>query len=153
MTEENNNDEQEFRPEDMVPLVREYIGLSEDKKVIDKELKRCYMDYKKQKERLMEKRKPVETRFKELEKIIKKIIIKKDLPGVKYKNYIFTIEEKVVYKPPVDKIIETLERNPVEHFAHDKKTLAKMIVDAVKKKTRNTNPPRHFWIFVLIGYQ
>lgn len=137
--EEKQGSSQELRPEELVPYVREYLGLLEEKRVLDLELKRCLHDYRKARDRIMSKRKPIEDRFNKVEDIVKRTIVQQKLPGVKYKQYIFTIEEKPVYKPQIDKITEALDRNPVEHFSHDKKTLAKIIVDAVKKKIRDNS--------------
>ena len=85
----------------------------------------------------MAKKKPLDHRFQKIEEIIKRTIHHQKLPGVKYKSYIFTLEEKKLYKRPEDKIIDALERNPLENFTHDRKTLAKLIADAVKKKSRH----------------
>lgn len=136
--EEEVEEENVMRPEEMVPYVREYLGLLDDIAVMDSEIKRCFLEYKDRRERLLAKKKPFADRFQKVEEIIKKTIHHRKLPGVKYKNYIFTMEEKTLYKRPEDKIIEALERNPIEHFAHDRKTLAKLIADAVKKKCRRT---------------
>jgi len=122
----------------MIPIVKEYLGLLEDQKVIEKELKRCFEDYKKIRNRLQERKKPLDTRLQKLEEDLKKSILAQNLRGVKYKQYIVAIEEKSAYKPPLEKIIEALENNPVEHYSHDKKMLAKIIADAVKKKCKQT---------------
>ena len=136
--------EKRLRPEEMVPYVREYLGLLEDISVIDDEIKRCFTDYKKQREKLLAKKKPMNDRFVKIEDIIKNTIHQQKLPGVKYKHYVFTLEPKTLYKRPEDKIIDALEKNPIENFTHDRKTLAKLIVDAVKKKTRNhTSHEKH----------
>lgn len=138
-TMDEKTGEKGLRPEELVPFVREYLGLLEEKRVLDLELRRCLHDYRKARDRILSKRKPIEERFNKVEEIVKKTIVQQKLPGVKYKQYIFTIEEKPVYKPQIDKITEALDRNPVEHFSHDKKTLAKIIVDAVKKKIRDNS--------------
>jgi len=127
----------ELRPDELVPFVREYLGLLEEKKILDSEMKRCLTDYRKLRDKLLHKRRPIEERFTKVENVLKKTIIQQKLPGVKYKQYIFTLEERPVYKPQIEKIVEALDRNPIEHFSHDKKTLAKIIVDAVKKKIRD----------------
>jgi hypothetical protein len=106
---------------------------------MEEEIKRCFLEYRHRREKLMTKKKPIADRFQKLEDVIKKTIHLQKLPGVKYKNYIFTLEQKTLYKRPEDKIIDALERNPVEHFAHDRKALARLIADAVKKKCRR-NP-------------
>jgi hypothetical protein len=129
--------EEILRPEEMVPYVREYLGLMEDLKVLDAEMKRCLLEYKKRREQLVTKKKPMAERYNQIEEVLKKTIHNQKLPGVKYKNYIFTLEEKVLYKRPEDKIAEALERNPVEHFANDRKTLARLIAQAVKKKCKH----------------
>lgn len=125
---------EELRPEEMVPYVREYLGLLNDRVVMEEEVKRCFTEYKKTREKLMAKKKPLDERFQKLEELLKKTILHQKLPGVKYKNYIFTLEEKTLYKKPEDKIAETLERNA--HFTQDRKVLARLIADAVKKKCR-----------------
>lgn len=136
--EEEEDRENVLRPEEMVPYVREYIGLLNDIEVMDSEIKRCFLEYKDRRDKLLAKKKPIADRFQRVEEIIKKTIHHQKLPGVKYKTFIFTLEEKTLYKRPEDKIIDALERNPIEHFAHDRKTLAKLIADAVKKKCRRT---------------
>ena len=128
-----------MRPEDMIPFVREYLGLLEEKNTIDAELKRCFSEYKIQRDRLLNKKKPVDGHLERVENTLKKAIIGQKLPGVKYKHYIITLEERPVYKPPADKIIEVLEMNPLEHFTHDKKALARIIADAIKKKIRDNS--------------
>lgn len=148
MEEEKTATTQEhgLRPEEMVPYVREYLGLLEDLNVIHTEMKRCLLEYRNRREKLLTKKKPMDDRFQKIENIIKKTIHSQKLPGVKYKNYIFTLEEKTLYKRPEDKIIDALERNPIENFTHDRKTLAKLIADAVKKKSRHItreNPTYH----------
>jgi len=125
------------RPEDMIPVVREYLGLLEEKNTIDAELKRCFHEYKIQRDKLLHKRKPVDSHLDRVEDVLKKAILAQELPGVKYKQYIITVEERPVFKPPADKIIEVLENNPIEHFTHDKKALARIIADAVRKKVRD----------------
>ena len=80
----------------------------------------------------------MDEKFNKIEEVIKKTIHSQKLPGLKYKNYIFTLEEKTLYKRPEDKIAEALEKNPVEHFTNDKKTLARLIAAAVKKKCKRT---------------
>lgn len=138
MMEENGMDRPaELRPEELVPYVREYLGLLEDKKVIDSELKRCLDDYRRTRDRLLKKKNPIESRFNKVEETLKNTIIQQKLPGVKYKQYIFTIEEKAVYKPQIDKIMDALHSN--EHFSQDKKALAKIIANAVKKKVRDNS--------------
>ena len=62
----------ELRPEEMVPYVREYLGLLRDKEVMEHEIKRCFSDYKKTREKLMTKKKPIDDRFGHVEEIIKK---------------------------------------------------------------------------------
>lgn len=126
-----------LRPEEMVPYVREYIGLLEDISVLDDEIKRCFLEYKNRRDKLMMKKKPLDDRFNKIEDIIKQTIHHQKLPGVKYKHYVFTLEPKTLYKRPEDKIIDALERNPIENFTHDRKTLARLIADAVKKKCRS----------------
>lgn len=128
-----------LRPEEMVPYVREYLGLLEEIKVLEDEIKRCFMEYKNTREKLMSKKKPMDERFNNIEEVIKRTIYTQKLPGVKYKNYIFTLEEKIMYKRPEDKIAEALERNPMEQFTNDKKTLARLIAAAVKKKCKRTS--------------
>lgn len=123
----------------MVPYVREYLGLLEDIQVIDDEIKRCFTEYKVRREKLMSKKKPMDERFVRIEDVIKKTIYHQKLPGVKYKHYVFTLEPKTLYKKPEDKIIDALERNPVENFTHDRKTLARLIADAVKKKSKRVS--------------
>lgn len=127
----------ELRPEEMVPYVREYLGLLRDREVMEHEIKRCFSDYKKTREKLMTKKKPIDDRFGQLEEVIKRTIHHQNLPGVKYKNYIFSLEEKTLYKRPEDKIAEALERN--QNMTNDKKTLAKLIADAVKRKCRRVS--------------
>lgn len=122
------------RPEDMIPYIREFLGLMEDKKKVDGEIKRCFQDYKKQRDRLLEKKKPIEDRFRALEDILKTTILQQKLPGVKFKQYIFSLDKKPVFKHPTEKIMDALENNPLEHY--DRKTLACIIADAIKKKTR-----------------
>lgn len=129
----------ELRAEDLVPYVREYLGLLEDKNVLEKELKRCLHDYRKVRDNLIQKLKPVEKRFHKVEDVLKRTIVRERLPGLKYKNCIFTIEERPVYKQNVDKIIEALNTNPIEHYGSDKKMFAKIIADAVKKKCRDNS--------------
>lgn len=141
--EEEVQQENILRPEDMVPYVREYLGLLEDIQVLDNEIKRCFLEYKNRRDKLMQKKKPFDDRFQKIEEIIKQTIHQQKLPGVKYKHYIFTLEPKTLYKRPEDKIIEALERNPLEHFKHDRKTLAKLIADAVKKKARHITNEKH----------
>lgn len=128
-----------IRPEDMIPIVREYLGLLEEKNTIDAELKRCFNEYKVQRDKLLQKRRPVDGHLDRVEESLKKAIMAQQLPGVKYKHYIITVEERPIYKPPAEKIIEVLEKNPIEHFTHDKKALARIIADAVKKKIRDTS--------------
>lgn len=132
-------EEELLRPEEMVPYVREYLGLLADIDVMEEEIKRCFLEYKNRREKLLAKKKPLDDRFHKIEEVIKRTIHYQKLPGVKYKNYIFTLEEKIMYKRPEDKIIEALERNPIENFAHDRKTLAKLIADAVKKKCKRVS--------------
>lgn len=136
-TGEENNNKPELRPDELVPYVREYLGLIEEKNVLDAEMKRCIEDYKKIRERLLNKRRPIHDRVEKLEDILKRTIVSQKLPGIKYKQYVFTIEEKPIYKPSIDKIVDALNHNPIEHFSNDKKTLAKIIADAVKKKIRD----------------
>lgn len=126
-----------LRPEEMVPYVREYIGLLRDKEVMEHEIKRCFSDYKKTREKLLHKKKPIDDRFGHVEDILKRTIHQQNLPGVKYKNYIFSLEGKTLYKRPEDKIAEALERN--QNMTNDKKTLAKLIADAVKKKCKRVS--------------
>ena len=139
MEEETTPQENILRPEEMVPFVREYLGLLEDIQVIDEEVKRCFIEYKSRREKLMAKKKPLDDRFNKIEDIIKRTIHHRKLPGIKYKHFIFTLEPKKLYKRPEDKIIDALERNPIENFTHDRKTLARLIADAVKKKCRNVS--------------
>lgn len=127
------------RPEDMIPFVREYLGLLDEKNMMDAELKRCFNEYKIQRDKLLNKRKPIDEHLERVEEILKKAIMGQKLPGVKYKQYIITLEEKPVYKPQAEKIIEVLETNPIEHFTHDKQALARIIADAIKKKIRDTS--------------
>lgn len=136
---ENETGEDLLRPEEMVPYVREYLGLLTDIEVMEEEIKRCFMEYKNRREKLIAKKKPLDDRFKKIEEVIKRTIHYQKLPGVKYKNYIFTLEERTMYKRPEDKIIDALERNPIENFTHDRKTLAKLIADAVKKKCKRVS--------------
>jgi hypothetical protein len=139
MEEETTPPEDILRPEEMVPFVREYLGLLEDIQVIDEEVKRCFMEYKVRREKLMAKKKPMDDRFHKIEDIIKRTIHHRKLPGIKYKHFIFTLEPKKLYKRPEDKIIDALERNPIENYTHDRKTLARLIADAVKKKCRSVS--------------
>lgn len=139
---ENVISEDVLRPEEMVPYVREYIGLMTDRDVMEEEIKRCFLEYKSRRDKLMAKKKPLDDRFNRIEDVIKRTIHHQKLPGVKYKNYIFTLEEKTLYKRPEDKIIEALERNPIENFTHDRKTLARLIADAVKKKCKRVSGER-----------
>lgn len=143
MEEETIPQENILRPEEMVPFVREYLGLLEDIRVIDEEVKRCFVEYKNRRDRLMAKKKPLDDRFNKIEEIIKGTIHHRKLPGVKYKHFIFTLEPKKLYKRPEDKIIDALERNPIENFTHDRKTLARLIADAVKKKCRSSSNDKH----------
>lgn len=136
---EEEVEENILRPEEMVPFVREYLGLLEDIRVVDEEIKRCFLEYRGRREKLMAKKKPMDDRFSRIEEIIKQTIHSRKLPGVKYKQYLFTLEPKTLYKRPEDKIIDALERNPIENFTHDRKTLARLIADAVKKKCRNVS--------------
>lgn len=124
------------RPEDMIPYVREYLGLKDDQKGIDVELKRLFDDYKKQRTRLLERKRPIDTRLDFLETHLKQMIHTQNLRGVRYKQYIVALEEKPLFKPQMDKIIDALENNPIEQYSHDKKTLARIIADAVKKKCK-----------------
>jgi hypothetical protein len=96
------------------------------------------MEYKARRDRLLEKRKPVQDRLIKVEDVLKKTILQQKLPGVKYKQYIFTLDKKPVFKHPAEKIMEALENNPLEHYGNDKKALARIIADAVKKKSRKT---------------
>lgn len=139
MEEDTTPQENILRPEEMVPFVREYLGLLEDISVIDDEIKRCFVEYKNRRDKLMAKKKPMDDRFSKIEEIIKRTIHYQKLPGVKYKHYVFTLEPKKLYKRPEDKIIDALERNPIENFTHDRKTLARLIADAVKKKCRTVS--------------
>ena len=136
--EETIVEEREMRPEEMIPYVREYLGLMDEKKTMDTEIKRCFMEYKARRDRLLEKRKPVQDRLIKVEDVLKKTILQQKLPGVKYKQYIFTLDKKPVFKHPAEKIMEALENNPLEHYGNDKKALARIIADAVKKKSRKT---------------
>lgn len=138
MMDEEPERENVLRPEEMVPYVREYLGLLEELRTMEEEIKRCFLEYKSRKDKLLLKKKPMSDRFQNVEEVIKKTIHHQKLPGVKYKNFIFTLEEKTLYKRPEDKIIDALERNPIEHYTHDRKTLAKLIADAVRKKCRRT---------------
>jgi len=139
MDEETKPHDNVLRPEEMVPYVREYLGLLEDINVIDDEIKRCFMEYKNRREKLMAKKRPMDDRFNNIEEVIKRTIHYQKLPGVKYKNYVFTLEPKAIYKRPEDKIIDALERNPIENFTHDRKTLARLIADTLKKKSRHSS--------------
>jgi hypothetical protein len=139
MDEETKQHDNILRPEEMVPYVREYLGLLEDINVIDDEIKRCFMEYKNRREKLMAKKRPMDDRFNKIEEVIKRTIHYQKLPGVKYKNYVFTLEPKAIYKRPEDKIIDALERNPIENFTHDRKTLARLIADTLKKKSRHSS--------------
>lgn len=139
MEEETKSHDKLLRPEEMVPYVREYLGLLEDINVIDNEIKRCFTEYRSRRDKLMSKKKPMDERFGRIEEVIKRTIHHQKLPGVKYKNYVFTLEPKTLYKRPEDKIIDALERNPIENFTHDRKTLARLIADAVKKKCRHSS--------------
>lgn len=130
------NEEPSLRPEEMVPYVREYLGLLEDIAVIDAEIKRCLVEYRKRREALLQKKKPMDDRFRKVENTIKKTIHDQKLPGIRFKNVVFTIEEKVSYKQPEDKIRETLERNPIQN---DSKTLAKLLAEAIRKKCRRVH--------------
>lgn len=143
MEEETQPHENILRPEEMVPYVREYLGLLDDIHVIDEEVKRCFMEYKNRREKLLAKKKPLDDRFNKIEEVIKHTIHHQKLPGVKYKHYVFTLEPKTMYKRPEDKIIDALERNPIENFTHDRKTLARLIADAVKKKCRRHSGEKH----------
>ena len=132
-------DEDQLRPEEMIPYVREYLGLMDDKKRMDVEIKRCFAEFKLRRDKLLEKRKPVDDRLAKVEEVIKKTILHQKLPGVKYKQYIFTLDKKPVFKHPAEKIMEALENNPLEQFGNDKKALARIIDDAVKKKCRKND--------------
>jgi hypothetical protein len=127
------------RPEDMIPAVHEYLGLKGEKDRLEEELKRCFQIYKMQRNRLLEKKKPINSRIQELESELKKMMITNNLPGFKFKRYIFSLEEKAVFKPPADKIAEALERTHIENYSHNKKGLANLLADAVKKKVRETS--------------
>lgn len=137
--EEEIIQEPSVRPEDMVPYVREYLGLLDEKKRLDTENKRLQNDFRERKKRILDKIKPVEERFEEVEKILKHLIMSQKLPGVKYKQYIFTLEEKPLYKPPMEKIKDALENNPLEHYQHNKQALAQIIADAMKRKVRDNS--------------
>lgn len=138
-TDEVIVDEDQLRPEEMIPYVREYLGLMDDKKRMDIEIKRCFSEFKLRRDRLLEKRRPVDERLGKVEEVIKKMIIHQKLPGVKYKQYIFTLDKKPVYKHPTEKIMEALENNPLEQYGNDKKALARIIADAIKKKSRKND--------------
>lgn len=142
MTEESQ-EAMVLRPEEMVPYVREYLGLKEDLRVLDAEVKRCLVEYQKQREKLLAKKKPLFDRFNQVEEVIKRTIHSKQLPGVKYKHYVFTLGKKAQYKRPEEKIAEALERNPIEHFAHDRRGLARLLAQAVKKKCKQQPSPQH----------
>jgi hypothetical protein len=128
-----------LRPEDMVPYVREYLGLLDEKKVLETEYKRIQQEFKDRKRRIVDKMKPLEERFYEVEGMLKQLIMSQKLPGVKYKQFIFTLEEKPVYKPPMQKIKDALEKNPIEHYQHNKQALAQIIADAMKRKVRDNS--------------
>lgn len=130
-----------LRPEEMVPYVREYLGLQEDLRVLKAEEKRCLAEYQKQRGTIRAKLNPLSERFNQVEETIKKTILHKKLPGIKYKQVVFTLGKKAQYKRPEEKIAEALERNPIEHFAHDRKGLARLLAQAVKKKCKQ--PPSH----------
>lgn len=140
---EDDVQEAVLRPEEMVPYVREYLGLMEDLRVLDAEVKRCLVEYRNRREKLMTKRKPLADRCSQVEDVLKRTIHHKKLPGIKYKQYLFTLEKRVVYKRPEEKIAEALERNPVEHFAHDRKGLARLLAQAVKKKCKQQPSDQH----------
>ena len=127
------------RPEDMVPFVREYLGLLDEKKILETEYKRLQNEFRERKKRVVDKMKPLEERFEEVEKMLKHLIISQKLPGVKYKKFIFTLEEKPVYKPPMEKIKEALENNPLDQFQHNTQALAQIIADAMKRKVRDNS--------------
>lgn len=138
--------EPQVRPEDMIPYVKEYLGLLEEKRLMETEMKRAHYEFKERKKKMMEKMEPVKERFDKVEMMLKKLIMTQKLPGVKYKQYIFTLEEKPVFKDPMEKIKEALEKNPVERFQHNRQALAQIIADSVKRKVRDhsvevkTNP-------------
>ena len=73
--EETIVEEREMRPEEMIPYVREYLGLMDEKKTMDTEIKRCFMEYKARRDRLLEKRKPVQDRLIKVEDVLKKTIL------------------------------------------------------------------------------
>lgn len=148
-TTDDTKDQPELRPDELVPYVREYLGLMEEKNVLDKELKRCMNEYKKVRERLFNKRKPIHERFIKIEDVLKKTIIEQKLPGIKYKQHVFTIEEKPVYKPPVDKIVDALNNNPIENYSENKETLAKIIAECIKKKIRDHNNKNNYTHLIL----
>lgn len=132
-----------LRPEEMVPYVREYLGLMEDLRVLDAEVKRCLAEYRSRREKLLSKKKPLSDRFNQIEEVLKRTIHTQKLPGVKYKNFIFVLEKKVPYMRPEEKIAKALERNPVEHFANDRKGLARLLAQAVKKKCKQQPSEHH----------
>ena len=134
MMEETQDDV--LRPEEMVPYVREYLGLMEDLRVLDAEVKRCLAEYRSRREKILTKRKPLADRFNRIEEVLKRTIHTQKLPGVKYKNFVFVLNKKASYMRPEEKIAKALERNPVEHFANDRKGLARLIAQAVKKKCK-----------------
>lgn len=134
MMEETHDDV--LRPEEMVPYVREYLGLMEDLRVLDAEVKRCLAEYRSRREKILTKRKPLADRFNRIEDVLKRTIHTQKLPGVKYKNFVFVLNKKTSYMRPEEKIAKALERNPVEHFANDRKGLARLIAQAVKKKCK-----------------
>jgi hypothetical protein len=127
----------EIKPEDMIPLVREYLGLLEDKQGIDTELKRCFEEYKKVRNRILDRKNPLDRRIRAAEIDLIKMLLRLNLRGVKYQKHTISLDERPVFKQSIDKIIDALENNPLEHYENDKKTLARIINDAVKKKCRN----------------
>ena len=134
---EKEKDKAGMRPEDMIPLVREYLGLLDDKKKMDAEIKRLVDEIRKMKKKMEEKSRPIENRMKTVGDTIKKTILHHGLPGVKYNGFIFYLEKKPVFDNPAEKIARALENNPDHN--NDKKTLARIIADALKKKTRKKN--------------
>lgn len=146
-----NNGEDTIRPEDMIPLVREYLGLLQDKHSIDMELKRTFEEYKKIRNRIMDRKSPIDERIRSTETDLIKTLLRLNLRGVKYQKQTISLDERPVFKQPIDKIIEALENNHLEHYENDKKTLARIINDAVKKKCRNNidkNDPANLCIRV-----
>lgn len=130
---------QDPRPEDMVPFVREYLGLQQEKKTFEAELKRLQTEFRDRKNKMIEQIKPINERFAQVENKLKNLIMSQNLPGVKYKQYIFTLEEKAVFKSSMEKIKDALENNPLEHYQHNKQAFAQILADSLKRKVRDNS--------------